>query len=182
MDEVREVADRVTVLRSGSTVGTLDGDAWTTEEVVRLMTGHANQVAGTAAAGRVRGEAGDVVLETRGLHLRADSDAIDFTLRSGEIVGLAGLEGQGQDAFLRALWGLGSEGGTVTRITRASRIPVTSKYAARRGRIAYVPRERRAESIFDWMSIVENFAAATLRKDRRGLFLSRGASLSRFKD
>ncbi len=180
MDEVREIADRVTVLRSGATVGTLEGDDWTTAEVVRLMTGDVDLVGEAPREDVVRRTPGAVVLEANGLRVAADAGPIDFRLRAGEIVGLAGLEGQGQDAFLRALWGLGDVGGAVTRVLPSGSIPITSKYAARHGRIAYVPRERRAESIFEWMSILENFAAATLRNDRRAGFLSSRAAAARF--
>ena len=62
-----------------------------------------------------------------------------LTLRAGELVGLAGLEGHGQDAFLQSL--RGGEG------------------------VAYVPRERRAESLFESKSIRENFGIATLDRD-----------------
>jgi len=182
MDEVREVADRVTVLRSGETVATLDGAEWTTAEVVRLMTGQAHQLGDEARTDRARRAPGDVVLQASGLRVRADAAPLDFELRAGEIVGLAGLEGQGQDAFLRALWGLGDAGGAVTRVSSRGRQPIASKHAARRARIAYVPRERRAESIFDWMSILENFTATTLRRDRRGWLLSGRSALRRLTD
>src|SRR3954468_4658615 len=69
-----------------------------------------------------------------------------FTLRAGELVGLAGLEGHGQDGFLRALAASAGE------------------------RAASVPRERRAESLFESKSIRENFGIVTLGRDaRRGL-------------
>jgi len=179
MDEVREIADRLTVLRSGETVATLDDD-WTTPQLVTLMTGsdRLTDRRATTSDGR---EHGTVVLSTRDLRLATGSDPIDFTLRAGELVGLAGLEGQGQDLFIRALWGLPGAEGQVVRHTRAGTRTVASKYAAKRSGIAYVPRERRAESIFGWMSILENFNAATLRIDRRAGLLSGRAALARFE-
>lgn len=182
MDEVHELADRVTVLRAGETVGTLDAGTWTTADLVRLMTGHTQLVSEDASAvGRVR-EPGPIVLRATGLTLTAGAEPIDFTLRAGEIVGLAGLEGQGQDAFLRALWGLDDRAGSVERVTSAGIAPVGSPRAALRSRIAYVPRERRAESIFGWMTIVDNFTPPTLAADRRAGFLSARASLARLRD
>jgi len=182
MDEVREIADRVTVLRSGETVDTLAGDDWTTAQLVRLMTGQSNLVPEEPQRAAATRTPGQIVLEGSGLRISQESRPIDFDLRAGEIVGLAGLEGQGQDAFLRALWGLGGSTGTVTRVSGDRRDRITTKYAARRAGIAYVPRERRAESLFEWMSILENFTAPTLRSDVRRGALSAKAALIRLAE
>ena len=179
MDEVREIADRLTVLRSGETVATL-GDDWTTPQLVALMTGSDRLTDRRTPASGER-ERGGVVLSTRSLRLAPECDPIDFTLRAGELVGLAGLEGQGQDLFIRALWGLPGAQGEVVRHGTSGTRTIASKYAAKRAGIAYVPRERRAESIFGWMSILENFSAATLRIDRRAGLLSGRAALERFE-
>jgi ABC-type sugar transport system ATPase subunit/ribose/xylose/arabinose/galactoside ABC-type transport system permease subunit len=135
MDEVTEIADRVTVLRSGESVATLDRDEAHIGRLVELMTGGEHLVQEAAEASDTA-SFGDVVLAADGLALRA-----------GEIVGLAGLEGQGQDDYLRSLRGAGT---------------------------AYVARDRREESIFPPLSIRENFTAATLREDTRfGLISAR---------
>ena len=144
MDEVQQIADRVTVLRSGETVGTLEKEQADIATLVHLMTGGETLVQAEAAE---RSAPGDVVLAGRGLNLRA-----------GEIVGLAGLEGQGQDEYLRALRAL-AEGGT---------------------RVAYVARDRREESIFPPLSIRENFTASTLRQDACGGLISTARGRERF--
>jgi ABC-type sugar transport system ATPase subunit/ribose/xylose/arabinose/galactoside ABC-type transport system permease subunit len=157
MDEVTEIADRVTVLRSGESVATLDRAEAKIGRLVELMTGGEHLVQPEAAAlhrdvPALRPDApalspgGAVVLPAAGLGLRA-----------GEIVGLAGLEGQGQDEYLRAL----RQAGDATRV-------------------AYVARDRRAESIFPPLSIRENFTAATLREDVRGGLISARRAAARF--
>src|SRR3954454_2301084 len=128
MDEIADIGDRCTVMRSGETVGTLHRGAATAEELVRLMTGAAHLTGPVAE--RPHREPGDVVLEAPGL-----------TLRAGELVGLAGLEGHGQDAFLKSLAHPGAED------------------------VAYLPRERRAESLFESKSVRQNFGTATLARD-----------------
>ncbi|HTR91933.1 MAG TPA: ATP-binding cassette domain-containing protein [Trebonia sp.] len=157
MDEVTEIADRVTVLRSGESVATLDRAEATLGRLVELMTGgehlvqdDARAAASTGASPRSDQAAAAVVLDHRGL-----------TLRAGEIVGLAGLEGQGQDEYLRAL--------------RAA----TGPDGAQAG-VAYVARDRREESIFPPLSIRENFTAATLGADTRGGLISARAAAARF--
>jgi ABC-type sugar transport system ATPase subunit/ribose/xylose/arabinose/galactoside ABC-type transport system permease subunit len=144
MDEVTEIADRVTVLRSGESVATLGRDEATPGRLVELMTGGEHLVQATARVDSV--VADRVVLAAGGLSLRA-----------GEIVGLAGLEGQGQDDYLKAL-----------------------RFAAGEVRVAYVARDRREESIFPPLSIRENFTAATLARDVRGGLLSPSAAAARF--
>jgi ribose/xylose/arabinose/galactoside ABC-type transport system permease subunit/ABC-type multidrug transport system ATPase subunit len=143
MDEVTEIADRVTVLRSGESVATLDRDEASLSRLVELMTGGEHLVQADARAGAA--PAGEVVLAAGGL-----------TLRAGEIVGLAGLEGQGQDEYLKAL-----------------------RFAAA-VRVAYVARDRREESIFPPLSIRENFTAATLSQDARGGLISARRAAARF--
>ena len=144
MDEVQQIADRVTVLRSGESVGTLEKEQADIATLVHLMTGGETLVQTEAAQ---RPAPGDVVLAGVGLNLRA-----------GEIVGLAGLEGQGQDEYLRALRGLAGSG----------------------TRVGYVARDRREESIFPPLSIRENFTASTLRQDTRAGLISAARARERF--
>jgi ABC-type sugar transport system ATPase subunit/ribose/xylose/arabinose/galactoside ABC-type transport system permease subunit len=162
MDEVTEIADRVTVLRSGASVATLDRTQSTPGRLVELMTGGEHLVqagaradappsvpaGGAPAAGA---PAGDVLLAAGGL-----------TLRAGEIVGLAGLEGQGQDEYLRSL----------RFAAGPAAVPAV--------RVAYVARDRREESIFPPLSIRENFTAATLAADARGGLISARRAAARF--
>jgi ABC-type sugar transport system ATPase subunit/ribose/xylose/arabinose/galactoside ABC-type transport system permease subunit len=145
MDEVAEIADRVTVLRSGESVATLDRAEAKIGRLIELMTGGEHLVQPEAAAPALLPDAA-VVLPAAGLGLRA-----------GEIVGLAGLEGQGQDEYLWALWQAGDD-----------------------ARIAYVARDRREESIFPPLSIRENFTAATLREDAGGGLISARRAAARF--
>jgi ABC-type sugar transport system ATPase subunit len=128
MDEIQDIADRITVMRSGETVATVRRDETSVAELVRLMTGADALTA--HAADHVERRLGEVALQT-------DS----FAVRRGELVGLAGLEGHGQDAFLQML------------------------AATAGGDGAYVPRERRAESLFESKSILENFGLPTLKRD-----------------
>jgi ABC-type sugar transport system ATPase subunit len=165
MDEISEIGDRITVMRSGETVATLERGKWTPRELVRLMTGseklteHAREKVEAAAVRR-----GELALSARGLLLRRGGQPIDVDIHAGELVGVAGLEGHGQDEFLDALRGAGAIAGEIVRHEGGRDVPLRSpKQAAQLG-IAYVPRERR-QSLFGWMSIRENFAMPTLRRD-----------------
>jgi ABC-type sugar transport system ATPase subunit len=142
MDEIAEIGDRCTVMRSGETVATLERGSATADELVRHMTGSNHLTA--EAAERPHRPAAEMVLEAPGIELRA-----------GELVGLAGLEGHGQDEFLRSLAG-GPD-------------------------VAYVPRERRAESLFESKSVRENFGIATMERDRARGLLSHARTRARLR-
>ena len=167
MDEIREIGDRITVMRSGETVGMLKRGEWTPRELLHLMTG-SDRMTDQAredleAAARRKGE---LVLSTRGLRLRPDGQSIDVDIHAGELIGLAGLDGHGQDQFLEALGGRGAIAGHVVRRGTKGDVVLDSPAQAASQGVFYVPRERR-QSLFGWMSIRENFAMPTIERDAR---------------
>lgn len=175
MDEVQEISDRVTVLRSGRSVSTVDRVDVSVSRLVADMTGASGHFERTERSRAL----GSTTLRASGVALVPDAAPIDFEIRAGELVGVAGLEGHGQDAFLKRLSGLSSGQGTVTRILSPD-IEVLPGNGAKLG-VAYLPRERRGESLFEPMSIRENFAIPTLRQDRSGPLLSRRRMTQRFE-
>jgi ABC-type sugar transport system ATPase subunit len=184
MDEVEEIGDRVTVMRSGESVATVWRGEVSAQELVRLMTG-AEHLTDTAYAPAARAPAGDVVLRATAVRLRPGAAPIDLELRAGEIVGLAGLEGQGQDAFLHALRGAGTLEGHVVRERDGRATGIRSPGHAARMGIVYVPRERRDEALFGVLSIRENFALPTVGRDTVAGVLRPGATdrrLTRYVD
>jgi ABC-type sugar transport system ATPase subunit len=180
MDEIDQIGDRITVMRSGETVASLDRRSSTPQALVRLMTG-ADELVTTAprdsapAADRI----GAPVLSVRGLRLRPDGKPVDLEIRAGEVIGLAGLEGHGQNEFLEALWGENVIAGEVVRHLPGGDVVVRSPVHAANCDIAYVPRERGLDSLFSWMTIRENFALPTLGADTRFGWLSPRSSRRR---
>ena len=176
MDEIAQIADRVTVMRSGRSVATLSRGEADTERLVALMTGEQRLTAGSEAVPEQR-RLGDAVLSVEGVPLAPRRPPVQMTIHAGELIGLAGLEGHGQDRFLQLLARGTPEGrGRIDCEGRAIRSP---RDAAAAG-IAYVPRERRAESLFESKSILENFALATLSQDARGGLLMPKRTRARF--
>jgi ABC-type sugar transport system ATPase subunit len=186
MDEVEAIGDRITVLRSGEAVATVPSDRTSPRELVRLMTGAEHLTERSRVAHETRDASrGGVVLRTSQLRLRPTGRPIDVRFGVGELIGLAGLEGHGQDAFLRALRGEPVAGGHVVADVGHSELVIDSPRKAVRGRIAYVPRDRRLESLFPTLSTRENFAVATLGQDTRGGLVRRrlaDARLTRYVD
>ena len=174
MDEVEEISDQVTVLRSGRTVSTVAREDISINRLIADMTG----TSGHFEREDHNRALGDVTLRADGIRLAPASAPIDFELRTGELVGLAGLEGHGQDAFIKRLSGLAQGAGSVTRVVGPG-VDIRPNAGAKLG-VAYLPRERRGESLFEQMSIRENFALPTFRQDRRGLLLSAKRMAERF--
>ena len=180
MDEIDQIGDRITVMRSGETVASLDRRSSTPQALVRLMTGADELVTiaprdSAPASSRI----GAPVLSVRGLRLRPDGRPIDLEIRAGEVIGLAGLEGHGQNEFLEALWGENVIAGEVVRHLPGREVTVRSPVHAANCDIAYVPRERGLDSLFGWMTIRENFALPTLGADTRFGWLSPRSSRRR---
>jgi ABC-type sugar transport system ATPase subunit len=182
MDEIAQISDRTTVLRSGVSVATLHRGEADSHQLVSLMTGQERLVqdTGKLEEERARRISDRVVLRTDDLQLRPDVPGINFQVRAGEIVGIAGLEGQGQDRFLRTLAGLVPPIAGHVRCPSGpavTEVEIASPRTAVRNGVVYVPRDRRTESIFESRSIIDNFALPTQSRDRRlGLLRSRSAN------
>ena len=118
-------------------------------------------------------------LRARGLVIAPGVDPIDLTIAPGEIVGLAGLDGHGQERFLRALAGLDRPvAGEIAVDGKAQSITSFRKAVA--SGIAYLPRDRRSTGIFPTQSVLDNFAISTVSNDRRLGLLSFAARRSRY--
>lgn len=182
MDELTVIGDRITVMRSGVTVATLMRGEWTSKELVRLMTG-AEQLAADATneIDALEARFGEVLLSARGLQLRPGRQPFDVEIHTGELVGVAGLEGHGQDDLLEVLRGTRPVAGTVVRHRNGEEIVIRSPGHAADMGVVYVPRER-IGSIFRWMSIRENFGMPTLALDSRAGWLSLRRTRRRFQD
>jgi ribose transport system ATP-binding protein len=151
MEELFAVADRATVLRNGMVVGKLEMCQTSREQIVELMTGEAQH----ARERSVRGSSTGKTLVQ--LELRHSGKLRDITLElhAGEIVGLGGLQGQGQSELLLTLFGaIPLETGTLTLEgqTRRFRHPAE----AMRARLAYVPGDRNREGLLGGRPIMEN--------------------------
>lgn len=147
-------------------------------QLVQLMTG-GDQMTGEAAKRVERRAPGEPVLEARSVRLRPSSTPFDFTIRAGELVGLAGLEGMGQEAFLHGLRGA-SRVGDIRLLGDRPRV-IDHRHKALRYGIVYVPRERRAEALFDSLSIRGNFALPTLADDATAGLVRPGSTERRFR-
>ena len=111
--------------------------------------------------------------------LREAAPAFDENLRTGEIVGLAGLDGHGQEAFMEVLAGLRRpvRGRALLTLPDGRAAAVTGFRQAARGGIAYLARDRRTNGIFPALSVLDNFAMVSMSSACRFGFISRRRQL-----
>ena len=113
------------------------------------------------------------LLEANGIQLAPGSRAFGFRLGTGEIVGLAGLEGHGQATFLEVLAGVATPpGGTISVVSHETRRTIHDGRTAYEHGIVYLPQDRKSEGIFPTLSILDNFRILTLGRSSRHGFLS----------
>ncbi len=152
--EVRRLADRITVLRDGESRGTLDAATVTEADVVALIVGRqVDHVFPPKPAGPA---AGAPVLRVTGLTGRGLRE-VSLTVRAGEIVGMAGVEGNGQREALRAVAGLHPHTGTVEIGGRERRLGTPA--AAIAAGVVHLPADRHAEGAFLPLSVEHNLSA-----------------------
>jgi len=117
-----------------------------------------------------------------GLTLAPDVPPIDDRVRAGEIVGLAGLDGHGQEAFLEALCGLRSPiSGRLMVEAHGRWVAIASFRQAVRCGVAYLARDRRASGIFPSLSILDNFALVSMDRDRSLGLIDRRKQRARYE-
>lgn len=186
MDEVEELADSVTVLRLGTTVARLDRAAISSAEILRLMAGRATaeRVEEVSHARHVRPLDGPEVLRVDALALRKTSRPMSLTVREGEILGLAGLEGQGQVEFANCVAAISRPAsGTVAVLGKGGGWHRPRGFGdANRYGIAFVPRDRRREGLFGAMSILDNFGFGIYPELSRLGVLRKAAIRQRFAE
>jgi ribose transport system ATP-binding protein len=167
LEEVLELADHATVLRDGEVAGSLARAELTHDQLVALITPR------TLVARQVdRRAPGAALLEVAGVAGGPVRQA-DVALRSGEIVGLAGLVGSGRSGLLRLLFGLERRSGGTVRLGGRDFSPRRPLDAMRLG-VAYVPEDRIADAAFAELSVCHNVSIANLRRFWSGWRLRAG--------
>ena len=172
LGEVKELADRVAVLRDGENAGELSRDEINHDKIVRLMVGR--DVSQFYA--RKPHEISDVLLEVEGLVTRTwPKHALSFSVRKGEIVGVAGLVGAGRTEMLRTLFGIDRPLSGTVRLN-AKTLQLDSPRETIRAGMALVPEDRKLYGLITEMAVQANIGLAGLRsKQRPGGFLNQQA-------
>ena len=157
MNEIVEIAERVSVLRDGRMIGTFAADSVTDRDLAELMTG--DRIVHTIMA-RV-GEKAESLLEVRGAGRKGEFAGVDLTLHRGEVLGLTGLLGAGRTELALALFGMTPiEAGEIRLEGKPVRL--RSNNDAIRAGIAYVSEDRLTLGLNLRQSIADNVAIAVI--------------------
>lgn len=173
MDEIFEICDTVTVLKDGEVVGTKSVNDLTSDALIAMMVGR--ELADLFPARSSGGD--DTILDVTDFKVTEDVAPISLSLRRGEIVALAGLEGQGQQKLLRSLVGqFVPASGSVTINGKSITLPISEATGIRLLQshgVAFVPEDRKEEGLFLELPIGHNIAMG-LHSSRSQVSLAQG--------
>ncbi|MEO2045464.1 MAG: sugar ABC transporter ATP-binding protein [Pirellulales bacterium] len=156
MDEIFRICDRITVLRDGKHVDTMPSSETNHAELVRMMVGR-------EVAVQTRSEShltDKLLLQVTNLVTR-DLHDITFSLRRGEVMGIAGLVGAGRGELGKALFGLTDIAGGEITLDGKPYVPQSPRKAIERG-MGLVPRDRKVDGLMMQMSVLENTTMSSL--------------------
>ncbi|WP_205557143.1 ATP-binding cassette domain-containing protein [Mesorhizobium sp. DCY119] len=174
--EVQAIADRLTVLRDGEGQGTFDVKELSEDQIVSLIVG--GSLDRTFPDKAIVGER-QPILATEGFSGPGFAN-VSLQLREGEILGLAGIDANGQREFMRALAGIYRGVGKVTIL--GNDVTIGSSQEARQLGISYLPGDRHREGIFSELTVRENFSIRSLWKDVRAGIISSHSEDERTRD
>jgi rhamnose transport system ATP-binding protein len=170
LEEIFALANRVTVLRDGESVGTNPVNGLNESQMIRLMVGRDVETIYPQA----EHELGEVLLKVESLSRAASGlEGLNFQIRAGEIFGLAGLVGAGRTELARVLFGITpADGGSIS--LNGKLLEISSPRQAISHGIAYVPEDRRKHGVILEMAAAENMTMASHSRWFKGGILSKG--------
>ena len=166
LEEVITVADRVTVLRDGSVVGTRPTAELDMAALIELIVGR-SVGRGLERSARAVDRTGTPLLSVRGVSTATGVHGVDLDVHAGEIVGVAGLMGSGRSELARAIFGVDALVAGEMRL-RGERIRIRRPADAIEHGIVLVPEDRRAQGLVLAHSVGRNLTLALLRRLSRG--------------
>ncbi len=175
LHEVDELADRISVMRDGEIIDSRLAESITAAEIVALIAGRPLGQIFPAKAKSV----GAALFAVQGLSGRG-FDQVDVVVHAGEIVGLAGIEGEGQREFIRAAAGIDRRHGGEVRV-KDKEISGDSPGAFRQSGVGFIPDDRHAEGVFLNLTLRENFSLGFLDSISRFGVIDRADEAARAK-
>jgi ribose transport system ATP-binding protein len=166
LDEVREIADRGTILRDGEFIATVDIASTSEDELIRLMVGRSlEQQYPKAAVPR-----GEEVLRAEHITREGALDDVSLVAYAGEILGIAGLVGAGRTELVRAIFGADPiDAGRV--FVDGAEVKVDSPESAIHAGMGLLPEDRKLEGLVLMLPVVQNISMASLEQLTSGFML-----------
>jgi ABC-type sugar transport system ATPase subunit len=171
LSEIFQITDKIVVLKDGRYVKSLTTAQTNEQELIQAMVGR--DIGDTYANLRRNDEIGDVLLEVRSLVTDYLHD-VSFTLRKGEVLGLAGLVGAGRTEVARAIFGADAIVSGEIRF-EGKAINFSEPKDAIEAGIALCPEDRKEQGLVLWRSIRENITMPVLGSIKKGVFLDNAA-------
>ncbi len=169
LGEVKELADRVVALRDGQNAGELSREEINSDRMIQMMVGREF----SQFYQREDRPLGDVALEVKDLKTPSfPKHALNFKIRSGEVVGLAGLVGAGRTELLRCLFGIEPAVSGTILVNGLEATPKTPIEAIESG-ISLAPEDRKHHGLILEMTVGENLSLPSLKRDQNHGFLNR---------
>ncbi len=170
--ELVRISDKATVMRDGKDVGVLEKKDLNEKNLIGLMTGRA-ETGEKSKSVAVQTKTDKVVMRAENLVVWPESKPVNFEVKRGEIVGVTGLDGNGQDDFVKILAGVQEAHGGTTEIldTNENFIKYSSLENAKKNGISFVSGDRKKEGILPNLSIYENLVVPLYKKTSRAGFL-----------
>ena len=170
--ELVRISDKATVMRDGKDVGVLEKKDLNEKNLIGLMTGRA-ETGEKSKSVAVQTKTDKVVMRAEDLVVWPESKPVNFEVKRGEIVGVTGLDGNGQDDFVKILAGVQEAHGGTTEIldNNENFIKYSSLENAKKNGISFVSGDRKKEGILPNLSIYENLVVPLYKKTSRAGFL-----------
>ena len=170
--ELVRISDKATVMRDGKDVGILEKKDLNEKNLIGLMTGK-EETGEKSQNVALKTKTDKVVMRAENLIVWPDSKPVNFEVKKGEIVGVTGLDGNGQDDFVKILAGVQEANGGTTEILNANEnfIRYNSLDNARKNGISFVSGDRKKEGILPNLSIYENLVVPLYKSTSRAGFL-----------
>lgn len=166
LEEIFQIADRITVLRDGKFIATKNTNELNKNSLISLMVGREIENFFSSDS-RVPGK---VILEVQGLTKKDKFDDINFKVHAGEVLGIAGLMGAGRTEIARAIFGIDKiDSGEVILTGQKTEIR-SPKDAIEKG-IGYVSEDRKSLGFIPELSVIENISLSSLKKYSKGWFI-----------
>ncbi|MFC6315274.1 ABC transporter ATP-binding protein [Lapidilactobacillus achengensis] len=161
LSEIRQAADRCTVIRRGKTIGTVEVAGASSEDLATMMVGHSV----TFKIPKQPAKLGPTTLQVKDLHVNENRGipavkGVDFSVKSGEILGIAGIDGNGQTELIEALTGLRKIVSGEILIKNHERANAAPRKITETG-VAHVPEDRQKYGLVLQLSLAENLALQT---------------------
>ena len=168
LEEIGQIADRITILKDGKYVKTMDGKFTDKNELIRLLAGR--DIVSTKKETNEKLKDAPTVLEVRNLETNSVLSDINFTLRKGEVLGFAGLMGSGRTLTSKAICGIVPKiSGEV--LVNGKKVDITSPKKAAECGICYLSEDRNIDGMIQSRSIIANSVISSLDNYATGLVL-----------